>query len=93
MHSVGGYCVAEHRGRRIRCHDTKSGSRSRNDRLGNSDIEFTVYSDDARLGVLKVSKGALVWRSANKKRGHVVAWDTFDQLARAHGRREPLRSP
>ena len=60
-------------------------------RLGNSDIEFTVYSDDIRLGVLKVSKGALVWRSANKKRGHVVAWNTFDQLARTHGRREPLR--
>jgi|CXWL01.1.fsa_nt_gi hypothetical protein len=60
-------------------------------KLGNSDIEFTVYSDDTRLGVLKISKGALVWRSANKKRGHIVAWDTFDRLAREHGRREPAR--
>jgi hypothetical protein len=59
--------------------------------LGNSDIEFTVYSDDVRLGVLKVSKGALVWRGANKKRGYVVAWDLFERLAREHGRREPLR--
>ena len=40
-------------------------------KLGKSDIEFTVYSDDLRLGVLKISKGALVWRSANKKRGHI----------------------
>lgn len=61
-------------------------------RLGNSDIEFTVYSDDVRLGVLKVSKGALVWRSANKKRSHMLAWDAFDRLAREHGRREPQRS-
>ena len=60
-------------------------------KLGNSDIEFTVYSDDARLGVLKISKGALVWRSANKKRGHIVAWDAFDRLAREYGRREPQR--
>ena len=61
-------------------------------RLGNSDIEFTVYSDDVRLGVLKVSKGALVWRSANKKRGHMLAWDAFDRIAQEFGRREPLRS-
>lgn len=61
-------------------------------KLGNSDIEFTVYSDDLRLGVLKISKGALVWRSANKKRGHIVAWNAFDRLAREHGRREPIRS-
>lgn len=61
--------------------------------LGNSDIEFTVYSDELRLGVLKVSKGALVWRSANKKRGHIVGWDLFERLAREHGRREPQRTP
>ena len=57
--------------------------------LGNSDIEFTVQSDDARLGILKVSKGALLWRPANKKRGYVVGWDAFDRLAREYGRREP----
>ena len=55
--------------------------------LGNSDIDFTVYSDDARLGVLKVSKGALVWHGANKKIQYSLAWDLFDRLARAHGRR------
>jgi hypothetical protein len=56
-------------------------------KLGNSDIEFTVFSDDARLGVLKVSKGALVWHPANKKRECALSWDTFDRLAREHGRR------
>jgi len=57
-------------------------------RLGNSDIEFTVYSDDERLGVLKVSKGAVVWRHANKKLGYIVDWSTFDRIMTAEGRRE-----
>ena len=60
-------------------------------RLGNSDIEFTVYSDDERLGILKVSKGAVVWRSANKKLGHVLNWDAFDRMMRREGRRERAR--
>jgi hypothetical protein len=61
-------------------------------RLGNSDIEFTVYSDDERLGILKVSKGAVVWRSANKKLGHVLAWDAFDRMMRREGRRERAKA-
>lgn len=60
-------------------------------RLGNSDIEFTVQQDDARLGLLKVSKGALVWCPANKKRGYVMGWQLLDRLMREHGYREPLR--
>lgn len=59
--------------------------------LGNADIEFAVYSDDERLGVLKVSKGALVWRPANKKLGYVVRWDAFDRIMQDNGRRERLR--
>jgi hypothetical protein len=61
-------------------------------RLGNSDIEFTVFSDDERLGVLKVSKGALVWRHANKKLGRVMDWDAFDRVMQREGRRERLRA-
>lgn len=57
-------------------------------RLGNSDIEFVVHSDDVRLGLLKVSKGALVWRPANKKLGYLIGWDAFDRFARDVGRRE-----
>jgi hypothetical protein len=57
-------------------------------RLGNSDIVFTVHSDDERLGELAVSKGALLWRPANKKLGYVLGWDRFDDLAREFGRRE-----
>lgn len=59
--------------------------------LGNADIEFAVYSDEERLGVLKVSKGALVWRPANKKLGYVVGWGAFDRIMRENGRRERVR--
>jgi hypothetical protein len=57
-------------------------------RLGNADIEFAVYSDDERLGLLKISKGAVVWRHANKKLGKVMDWTTFDRIMQAEGRRE-----
>ncbi len=60
-------------------------------KLGNSDIEFAVYSDNGRLGALKISKGAIVWCPANKKRGYVLGWDAFDRTMRDQGRRETLR--
>ncbi len=60
-------------------------------RLGNADIEFTVYSDNERLGMLKLSKGAVVWSPANKKRGYVLGWDAFDRVMRDSGRRERAR--
>lgn len=62
-------------------------------RLGNADIEFAVYTDDERLGLLKVSKGAIVWRHANKKRGFRMDWTTFDRMMQSEGRRERLRRP
>ena len=60
-------------------------------KLGNSDIEFVVYLDDERLGQLSVSKGAVVWRHANKKLGHVMSWAAFDRTMRENGRRERAR--
>ena len=60
-------------------------------RLGNSDIEFIVRSDDVRLGTLKVSKGALVWSPANKKRGYELGWTDFDRVMQERGRRERPR--
>lgn len=60
-------------------------------RLGNSDIEFIVRSDEVRLGTLKVSKGALVWSPANKKRGFELGWAEFDRVMQERGRRERAR--
>ena len=61
-------------------------------RLGNADIEFAVYSDEQRLGLLQVSKGALVWRPANKKRGFLVGWSRFDQIMRGERRERRARA-
>jgi len=60
-------------------------------KLGNSDIEFVVQSDDVRLGLLKVSKGALVWCPANKKRCYELGWASFDRLMREFGHKERAR--
>ena len=61
-------------------------------KLGKSDIEFAVFEDDERLGILKVSKGAVVWRSANKKRGYVIGWGAFGRMMEGYGRRERRRT-
>ena len=37
-----------------------------------TDIEFAIYSDGERLGLLTISEGAVVWRHANKKLGKVT---------------------
>jgi hypothetical protein len=60
-------------------------------RLGNADVEFAVYSDGERLGLLKVSKGGIVWRHANKKLGRFMDWGTFDRVMQTEGRRERAR--
>ena len=59
--------------------------------LGNSDVEFVVRGDEVRLGTLKVSKGALVWSPANKKRGYELGWAEFDRVMQERGRRERAR--
>jgi hypothetical protein len=56
-------------------------------RVGNADIEIAVREDGDLLGTLGISKGALLWMPANKRRGYVLGWATFDRLAREHGRK------
>ncbi|MDE3094453.1 MAG: hypothetical protein KGK07_00445 [Chloroflexota bacterium] len=60
-------------------------------RVGNSDIEIAVREDGDLLGTLGISKGALLWMPANKRRGFVLEWAAFDRLAREHGRRAQAR--
>jgi hypothetical protein len=57
--------------------------------VGKSDIEFTVYRDDEKFGVLRVSKGALDWIPGGKweSKPFRVTWSKFDELAQEHGRR------
>jgi hypothetical protein len=60
-------------------------------RVGNADIEIAVREDGELLGTLGISKGALLWTPANRRRGFVLEWAAFDRLAQEHGRRAGAR--
>jgi hypothetical protein len=49
-------------------------------RVLNSDVVFTIYSDDRRLGELSISKGSVDWRPANKQRSVRRTWERFAQM-------------
>jgi hypothetical protein len=48
--------------------------------LARANIRFRVEGDGVLLGTLKISKGAIVWTPADKKRGHKLAWAQFAEL-------------
>jgi hypothetical protein len=45
-----------------------------------TDISFVVYSDDAVLGELKISKGTIDWRAAGKHSSRQMKWEDFARL-------------
>jgi hypothetical protein len=49
-------------------------------RVLNSDVEFTIYSDDRRLGVLSISRGSIDWRPANKRTPIRRRWEWFAEV-------------
>jgi len=51
----------------------------------NKDTEFDVYSDGAMLGTLKVSRGTIEWRPANRQHGYHLEWEAFNQLVQKEG--------
>jgi hypothetical protein len=51
----------------------------------NKDVVFDVYSDNNKLGTLKVSKGSIEWAPASFNRGFHLFWEQFDHLMREHG--------
>jgi hypothetical protein len=59
--------------------------------LGKADVEFYVWNGGARVGTLKVSKGAVVWFSRKKQRGRKIGWKQFSELMESHGRRRERR--
>lgn len=44
------------------------------------DVTFTIWSNDARLGELRISKGSIDWQPAHKKRPIRKEWEQFDKL-------------
>ena len=44
------------------------------------DVRFTIKSDGAKLGELRISKGSIDWRPGNKQKVIRMAWERFDRL-------------
>ena len=55
--------------------------------VGYEDIVFKVEQEGERLGTLKISKGAIVWRPARKKQAYRLGWERFDRMAQESGTR------
>ena len=49
-------------------------------RVLNSDVVFTIYSDGQRLGELRVSRGSIDWRPANKRASIKRGWERFARM-------------
>ena len=47
---------------------------------GKADVEFVVSGDGARIGTLRISRGALVWYPAGNSYGHKASWKDFGAL-------------
>jgi hypothetical protein len=57
------------------------------------DAVFVVYSDDALLGRLLVSKGGVDWWPANNKKFHwTMGWEKFADVMTSNGRQKPSRA-
>ena len=48
----------------------------------NSDVRFTVHSDDKKLGELLVSKGSIAWIPGHSAQSIHVQWERFDEVMR-----------
>jgi hypothetical protein len=48
----------------------------------NADVVFEVFSDQEKLGELRVSRGTLDWRPRNHRRIARLTWEQFDDLMR-----------
>lgn len=56
--------------------------------LGRSDVEFVVRQNDEKFGVLRISRGSLVWFPRNSPKGRRVGWERFDEFMRGRPAQE-----
>ena len=54
-----------------------------------SDVTFSVWSDEAKLGELQVSKGSIDWLPGNGRTRYRMRWEKFNELMRQEGRAAP----
>lgn len=51
----------------------------------NTDITFTIYSDNKMIGELSISKGGLDWRPSRRRKAVTVTWEKFAGLLNEAG--------
>lgn len=51
----------------------------------NADVRVEVWSDDQKLGELRISRGTLDWAPAHHEYAFRLDWERFDTLMRDHG--------
>jgi hypothetical protein len=54
-----------------------------------SDVTFEVWSNDAKLGELQVSKGTIDWLPGNGRTRYRMRWERFSELMKQEGRAKP----
>ena len=69
----------------------------REHRVRARDVVFFVYrgrgAKKAKVGELRVSQGAVVWRSRRDQKGRKLGWPALSRLFEAHGLRQEVRKP
>jgi hypothetical protein len=48
----------------------------------NADVRIEVWSDDEKLGELRVSKGSIDWNPRGHHLPYTLTWERFDALMR-----------
>jgi hypothetical protein len=56
--------------------------------LGKEDVEFEVRNEGELIGVLKISKGAVVWRPKSYSYEYKLRWRQFDAVMQENGTRQ-----
>lgn len=55
--------------------------------LSKTNVSFTVYGEEEKLGELHISKGAVAWFPANAKKGFRVGWTKLGKFMEENGRK------
>ncbi|MBN1692376.1 MAG: hypothetical protein JW845_02350 [Dehalococcoidales bacterium] len=59
-------------------------------KLGKSDMVFDITYAKKRVGSLCVSRGHLVWRPANYRKGYWLNWQKFGDVCKKYGKKQKI---
>lgn len=51
----------------------------------NTDVRIEVWSDDEKLGELRVSRGTIDWAPRRHQTPFSLTWEKFDEVMRHYG--------